>query len=290
MKPKLLFFLLVCVSTSVSSQENRLKLDTLSNEKERKFTFSVDLVTRYVWRGQCWGGDYFAVQPSIDYKITPKLTLGFWGTTNFKSEYFYPDGISGNKGYQEIDFYIYYKLTDFMEFQIWDYYWPSVSKVQGIDNGYFNYGKKGTKTVDAIVSFDFSKGYRYPFNATLSTLIAGNDFRYDSNGENPKQNFTTYLEVGYTFTLFENNKSVLLREIDIDPMVGVIVNNQAKYYTYSDYNKVSFVDLGLTVSKEFDLGYGIKMPVMLTYTHNAASKNTQLFGKNFFITTLTFKY
>lgn len=290
MKLKFFFFLIVCVSTSIFAQENELKADTLSAEKERKIKLSIDLVNRYVWRGQCWGGDYFAVQPSIDYKVTPKLTLGFWGTTNFKSDYFYPDGISENKGYQEIDLYVFYKITDFLEAQVWDYYWPSVSKVAGIDNGYFNYGKNGTKSVDAMLCFDFSKGYQYAFNATLSTLVAGNDFRYDSNGENPKQNFTTYLEVGYTFTLFENSKSVLLHEIDIDPMVGAIFNNQAKYYTYADYDKVSFIDLGLTLSKQFELGHGIKMPVMFTYTHNAASKNTELFGKNFLVTTLTFSY
>lgn len=281
---------MVCMSNSMSSQENELEKDTLNVPKERKFKFSIDLVSRYVWRGQCWGGDYLAVQPSIDYRINPKLTVGFWGSTNFRSDYFYGDGVSAYKGYQEIDFYIYYKITDFLEIQVWDYYWPSVRRVEGVDNNYFNYGRDGSKTIDAMLCFDFSEGYKYPFNATLSTLVAGNDFRYDSNGENPKQNYTTYLEVGYTFTLFENHKSKLLKGIDIDPMAGFIFNNKAEYYTFADYDKVSFVDLGVTVSKEFELGYDIKMPVMLTYTHNAASKNTQLFGRNFLIATLSFAY
>ena len=125
-------------------------------------------------RGQCWGGNYVAVQPSIEYAATSKLTLGFWATTNFKSDYFYPDGVSAYKGYQEIDFYLYYQLTDFLQFQLWDYYWPSVSKVEGVDNSYFNYGTNGSKTVDAILYFDFSEGYQYPFNATISTLVQGN--------------------------------------------------------------------------------------------------------------------
>jgi hypothetical protein len=42
-----------------------------------------------------------------------------------------------------------------------------------------------------MLVFDFSE-YDFPLNATLSTLVAGNDFRYDQNGENPKQNLTTY--------------------------------------------------------------------------------------------------
>ncbi|UPT70126.1 MAG: hypothetical protein M0D53_13500 [Flavobacterium sp. JAD_PAG50586_2] len=267
-----------------------MKTDTLGIINKKKIGLNLDIVSRYLWRGQCWGGNYIAVQPSVDYFVTPKLTVGFWGTTNFKNGYFSTDAVPENKGYQEIDLYVYYKLTDFLEFQIWDYYWPPVSKVDGVKNGYFNYGTNGTKSVDAMVCLDFSEGYKYPFNATLSTLVAGNDFRYDSNGENPKQNFTTYFEVGYTFTVFENHKSILLQDIDIDPMIGVIFNNKAEYYTYADYDKVSFVDLGLNVSKEFELGHGIKMPVMLTYTHNAASKNTEFYGKDFLVGCLSFKY
>lgn len=73
-------------------------------------------------------------------------------------------------------------------------------------------------------------------------------------------------------------------------MIGVVFNNKAEYYTYADYDKVSFVDLGLSASKEFELGYGIKMSVMLTYTHNAASGNTEFYGKNFVVGCLIFKY
>ena len=138
---------------------------------EKRLSLNLDITSRYLWRGQCWGGNYVAVQPSIEYAATSKLTLGFWATTNFKSDYFYPDGVSAYKGYQEIDFYLYYQLTDFLQFQLWDYYWPSVSKVEGVDNSYFNYGTNGSKTVDAILYFDFSEGYQYPFNATISTLV-----------------------------------------------------------------------------------------------------------------------
>ena len=195
MKFKLLFLHLIVISTSIFSQEYQLKTDTLNVEKEKKLSLKLDIVSRYLWRGQCWGGDYVAVQPTIEYKVTSKLTLGFWATTNFKNEYSYSDGTI-YKGYQETDFYASYKLNDFLQFQLWDYYWPSVEKAEGVNNSFFNYGKDGVKTVDAIWFFDFSEGYKYPFNATISTLIAGNDFRYDSNGENAKQNFTNQYSAG----------------------------------------------------------------------------------------------
>jgi hypothetical protein len=250
----------------------------------------LDITSRYLWRGQCWGGDYLAVQPTIEYKVTPKLTMGIWATTNFKNDNFYPDGVSAYKGYQEIDFYVYYQINDYLQFQVWDYYWPSVSKVEGVDNGFFNYSYDGSKTVDAVLYFDFSEGYKYPFNATISTLVAGNDFYYDSNGENPKQNFTTYLELGYTFNFFMNTPSKIFKNIEISPVLGTVLNNKAEYYTYADYDKVSFTNLGITVSKEIELSKGITMPITFNYTHNGASKNTDLFGKNFFIATLSFSY
>ena len=283
----LLFFGLVTIPSF--SQENVVVTDSIISE-EKKLSLNLDIVSRYLWRGQCWGGDYVAVQPAIEYAVTSKLTLGFWATTNFKSDYFYSDGVSAYKGYQEIDFYVTYQINDFLQFQFWDYYWPSVSSVEGIDNGFFNYGSDGSKTVDAMLYFDFSEGYKYPFNATISTLVAGNDFRYDSNGENLKQNFTTYLELGYTFSFFENNTSTTFQNIEISPVVGTVLNNKAEYYTYADYDKVSFTNIGITASNEFDLGKGITMPISLNYTHNGASKNTELFGKNFWVATLSFSY
>lgn len=65
-----------------------MKTDALSAEKERKLELNLDIVSRYLWHGQCWGDNYIAVQPSVDYFVTPKLTLGFGGTTNFKNGYF----------------------------------------------------------------------------------------------------------------------------------------------------------------------------------------------------------
>ena len=264
--------------------------DSSAVAKDKRLFLNLDIASRYLWRGQCWGGDYIAVQPTVEFSVSPKFTLGFWATTNFKRDYFYPDGVSAYKGYQEIDFYLYYQLTDFLQFQLWDYYWPSVSKVEGVNNNYFNYGPDGSKTVDAMLYFDFSEGYRYPFNATISTLIAGNDFRYDTNGENPKRNFTTYLELGYTLTFFENSYRKFLQEIEVSPVIGAVINNKAAYYTYADYNKVSWVNLGVSTTKTLSLGGDVTMPITLSYTHNGAVKNTEIFGKNFVVATLSLSY
>lgn len=286
MRAKLLL-LVFCISGSVYSQKNNSTPDSLNVENKEKFELSLDIVSRYLWRGQCWGGDYIAVQPEVTYEVVPNLVLGFWATTNFQNDYSYPDG-TPNKGYQEIDFSISYYFKDFLYINVADYYWPSVEKVPGVDNSFFNYGTNGVKTIDASINLNRTEGdFDYPFKATLSTLIAGNDFKYNSNGENPKQNFTTYLEAGYMFTFFK--KSGI--NICVTPVIGAVLNNKAEYYTYADYGKVSFCNMGIEVLKEFEIGEnGFKIPTSLNFIHNAASENTEVFGKNFLVGCLTFKY
>jgi hypothetical protein len=286
MRFKLLVFF-ICISNSLFSQE----VDSLSFEKEKKLELSLEILSRYIWRGQSWGGNYIAVQPSIEYEIVPDLTLGFWATTNFKGDYFYPDGVTASKGYQEIDFSVAYQISKVIECVVADYYWPTVIKVDSVDNSFFNYGKDGVKTIDLSLNFDFSEKYeKYPFMATISTLVAGNDYRYDSNGENPKQNFTTYLEIGYKSKFFKNSVIKEIQDIEFEPAVGVVLNNKAEYYSYADYDKPSLINIGIKATKEIDLGYGITMPVSLNYIHNAATKNTETFGKNFVVLGISFEY
>ncbi len=272
------------------SQSTTTPTDSITSETEKKWSATVDVFNRYLWRGQCWGGDYAVVQPTLEYAITPKLSVGLWGTSNGKFDYFYPDGETSYKGYQELDLYVKYQINDFMQVQVWDYYWPTVQKVSDIDNRFFNYGSDGVKTVDAMICFDFSEGYKYPFNATISTLVAGNDYRYDSNDEHPKQNFTTYLELGYSFTFFETSPNLILKNIELSPVIGAVLNNKAQYYTSGDYDKISFVNMGVKVSKGIDLGAGITMPLSLNYIHNGAQKNTETFGRNFLVGGISFSY
>ena len=269
-----------------SQQKQQLK-DTPDDEK--KLSLNVDVVNRYLWRGQCWGGNYPAIQPSVEYAVLPGLSLGFWGTTNFKTQYFYPDSENYYKGYQEIDFYVTYQINDFLQFQLWEYYWPSVSKVAGVSNKFFEFGSTSSQTIDAMLYFDFSEGYKYPFNATISTFIGGNDYRYDSD-ENPVRNYTTYLELGYTFNLFENSSCKKLHNITLEPAIGAVLNNKAEYYSFADYDKPSLVNLSMKAAKEFDLGNGIAMPVSLNYIHNAATKNIEFFGSNFVVAGISFGY
>lgn len=97
--------------------------------------------------------------------------------------------------------------------------------------------------------------------------------------------------MGYTFTLFEDQGMEQLRYIEVSPTIGAVLNNQAAYYNFADYDKVSVCNMGIDLGKEFELGKTeIKIPVHVTYTYNAATKNTEVFGKNFVVASLSFSY
>jgi len=290
MKRRFLALLFLFLILDSFAQKEEIATDTIA-VKEKKWEIALELYSRYIWRGQSWGGDYAVVQPAFTYNVSESWSIGVWATTNFKKDYFYSDGLTPNRGYHEIDFGVTYQINDFMNIQIWDYYWPTLQKLEGTDNRYFNYGPSSVKTVDATMSFDFSEGYRYPFNATISTLIAGNDYRYNRNDDNPIQNFTTYIGIGYTFEnvlhgLFGNISDY----ITIETEVGAVLNNQAEYYTYADYDKISLVNLTAKANREFTLDKGVTMPLSLSFTHNASDKNTEAFGRNFLIAGIAFSY
>jgi hypothetical protein len=286
MKPHFSALLLFLSFTAFAQQTNPIT-DSMATD-EKKLTITVDIVSRYIWRGQGWGGNFPAFQPSVNYAITDKWSIGAWATTNFKKDYFYRDGVTPNKGYQEVDLGVSYAPKDFLTIEIWDYYWPAFQKMEGVDRDYFNYGPDGVKTVEAALLFDFSE-YRYRFNATVSTFVAGNDYRYDDNGENPKQNFTTYIEAGYTFEdVLAGISKKTFKDISISPTIGAVLNNQAEYYTSGDYDRVSFVNLALVASREFDLGKGLTMPLALSFIHNAAKANVE--RRDFLTVSVSFSY
>ena len=87
------------------------------------------------------------------------------------------DGITP-EGYQEFNIYATYFVNDNFSIKLSDYYYPSLDNEEETNNKFFNYGEDAVKAIDLNLNFDFSEIW-LPFNVSLSTLIAGNDFKYD---------------------------------------------------------------------------------------------------------------
>lgn len=281
MKIKVFLIFLFTLASSFTFAQETVK-DTTATAESLKGTWdlNLDLASLYVWRGQSWGGNYPVTQLYGTYNLSDKWSVGLWATHNYKKEYYDENGTT--KGYQEIDFILNYTVNDFMTISLQDYYWPSTNFQEGVSNSIFDYGNTSSQTVDLMFIFDFTeKGL--PLLFTSSTFLAGNDFRYkDEFDENGKQNFTTYMELCY-------NLDAPLG-IGLTPVVGVVLNNKARYYSYADYDKLSLVNLGCKVSKEIKLSENIVMPIWINYTYNAADarENLGLLGRQFLIAGITF--
>jgi hypothetical protein len=281
MKKSFLIFAFALTSSLTFAQEV-VKKTTVADDESVKGTWDVnlDLASRYIWRGQSWGGNYPVAQLYGAYNLSNKWSLGLWTTHNFKKEYYDENGTT--KGYQEIDFIVNYAVNDFLIISLQDYYWPSTDRQEGVSNNFFNYGNDSSQTIDLMFMFNFTER-GLPLWFTSSTFIAGNDFKYkDDFDEKGEQNYTTYMELGYDIKAPFG--------VSIVPFFGLVLNNKARYYNYADYDKPSFVNLGCKVSKEFKLSESVVMPVWLNYTYNAADamENLQPLGHQFLVAGVTF--
>lgn len=277
MKKVILFAMLVM--SSFAFAQTPTADSTATESVKGTWDLNLDLASRYIWRGQSWGGNYPVAQLYGNYNITERLSVGFWGTHNFKKEYYDSNGTT--KGYQEIDFIVNYAVNDFLTISAQQYYWPSTDRQDGVSNKFFDWGNTSSNTLDLMFMFDFS-AFDVPLWFTSSTLLAGNDYRYKNAADTKgKQNFTTYMEVGYNFEAPYG--------IGVSPVVGAVLNNQAQYYSYGDYNKPSFVNLGCRVTKEIKLSDRLVMPVWLNYTYNAANakENLEPFGPSLLVAGVT---
>ena len=281
MKKSFLIFAFALTSSLTFAQEI-VKGTTAADDESVKGTWDVnlDLASRYIWRGQSWGGNYPVAQLYGAYNLSNKWSLGLWTTHNFKKEYYDENGTT--KGYQELDFILNYAVNDFLTISLQDYYWPSTDRQEGVSNNFFNYGNDSSQTIDLMFMFNFTER-GLPLWFTSSTFIAGNDFKYkDEFDEKGKQNYTTYMELGYDINAPFG--------VSLVPFFGLVLNNKARYYNYADYDKPSFVNLGCKVSKEFKLSESVVMPVWLNYTYNAADamENLQPLGHQFLVAGVNF--
>jgi len=281
MKKSFLIFAFALTSSLTFAQE-AVKGIMAADDESVKGTWDInlDLASRYIWRGQSWGGNYPVAQLYGAYNLSNKWSLGLWTTHNFKKEYYDENGTT--KGYQEIDFIVNYAVNDILTISLQDYYWPSTDRQEGVSNNFFNYGNDSSQTIDLMFMFNFTER-GLPLWFTSSTFIAGNDFKYkDEFDEKGKQNYTTYMELGYDIKAPFG--------VSLAPFFGLVLNNKAEYYSYADYDKPSFVNLGCKVSKEFKLSESVVMPVWLNYTYNAADamENLQPLGHQFLVAGVTF--
>lgn len=119
-------------------------------------TANVDLVSRYIWRGQEYG-QAPSIQPGLS-ATWKDFTFGAWGAYKFTGA-----------GTQETDLYLS-KSFGPLTFALWDYW--SFSDTSSMD--YFDYKQKTTShSLEAQVML--SGGEKLPFNLLASYFFYGAD-------------------------------------------------------------------------------------------------------------------
>jgi hypothetical protein len=249
MKKVVIILALVLTSTMTFAQDAPPDAAPVADAPASKFAAAVDIVYPYLWRGIALNSlGKVAVQPYISYAATDKLTLGVWGSTNFTSE-----ATPNNYSYNEFDWYVSYQVTPIVKVMVSDYYYDSPA----YRGSYFNYDETSTQAIDASVLLNFSdKGI--PLDFQWNTLVAGNDFKYNTNGDKSR-NFSSYSEIGYTFSCKKTGINYRL-------FAGAVVNSVTSAYYLMDGFK--FSNVGLNASKVVKISEIFSLPVFVRYTYN----------------------
>lgn len=183
------------------------------------FSASLELTTKYMWRGIEYG-----TAPTV----FPMIGYCYKGFNAFAM-----GGYAVNGSHQEVDLGVSYTANEF-SFGVSDYYYPSAV---GEKDGYFKLSNRNTgHWVEAYASWN---GKKIPLWVTVSTYVFGAD-----KNEDGKQMYSAYAEVGYTHSFNDNNSLSLCVGANLNKSFYTeyqsgfnVVNINAKYSTAFKFGK-----------------------------------------------------
>lgn len=151
--------------------------ETATAKHKVKFSGGADLVSGYIWRGSFNAGA--SIQPTLEMNVAG-FTIGAWGNVDF-----------GGNGKKEVDLSARYSIKGFTV-GVTDYWWAGEGALK-----YFEYQKgKTAHLFEANLSYVLPIE-KFPLTISWNTVFAGADLN-----ENGKNNYSTYIEISYPFTLF----------------------------------------------------------------------------------------
>ncbi len=195
------------------------------------FSASLELSTKYMWRGIEYG-----TAPTV----FPMIGYGYKGVNAFAM-----GAYAINGSHQEVDLGVSYTIGDFT-IGVSDYYYPSSV---GEKDEYFKLSNRSTgHWVEACAMWN---GTKIPLWVTVSCYIFGAD-----KNEEGKQMYSSYAEVGYTYSFNDNNSMALC--------IGANLNKSF----YTDYQSgFNVVNINAKYNTAFKFG-NYKLPVSASYILN----------------------
>jgi hypothetical protein len=243
-------------------------------ESDFDYGVSMDLTSRYVWRGQALGGVAPNIQPGT-YFAWKGLEVGAWGSYSLSQD-----------PYAELDLYLSYTFWKERFTVIFtDYSFPSIES----DFNYFDYKNNhvlelgfsynGEEKVPIQVSF-----YANLFGADAKKmeLVNGTQHEYQPTDKNV---YSMYGEIAYNPTWEKLG-------VDFSVFVGMSLNG-TKYedfeladdftpiYTWQPagfYGNKGFgvVNLGFSATKKFEINKKLSIPISTSLIFNPVAKKAYL--------------
>ncbi|MBK7212358.1 MAG: hypothetical protein IPH88_03460 [Bacteroidales bacterium] len=245
------FPMLMVIILSASTQVARAQEEV----SKVKLDISADFMSRYIWRGLNLGGSSPSIQPGIDLTIG-NFAVGAWGAYSF----------SHAITRQEADLYASYTIADLFNIAVTDYYLPYEDTL----NKYFNYKKDQTGHL-----FEISAKFLGTEKLPLSLLVATNVYGADAVRENGDIQYSTYLELGYSFTVAETPCSAYLGFTPTKPDTD---KGETGFYGEGP----GVINLGVTAAKEIKITDKYSLPVNASLITNPQAENIFLvFGISF---------
>ncbi|OQY03779.1 MAG: hypothetical protein B6I20_04350 [Bacteroidetes bacterium 4572_117] len=205
-------------------------------EPDSKISVSASMVSSYIWRGGLVSATP-NIQPSVSMAMGD-FSFGFLGSTDL--------AFNADTAYKEIDFFVTYSTSGFSA-TFYDYFWHPDAK-------YFNYKNESTGHVFELEFAYENEGI--PFKISTATMFYGDDKKhfYDNDETDlNKSNFSTYVELGYTFTLGNNSVYTFL---GLSPFTGMYGND------------FSVINLGFSANRDIKITDKFTLPVFVTIAAN----------------------
>ncbi|MBO7463848.1 MAG: hypothetical protein J6T96_14770 [Bacteroidales bacterium] len=198
----------------------------IEDDSDNGFHFTMDFVTKNVWRGGFVSSAAF--EPELSYSIGG-LRVGTWAASPFNMN---------TDPYNELDFFIEYNFGGGFGMQVYDYCW-TLEDENG--NPVFNYfgPYKDNHFLEVGLIYDWSEVCdNLPMSFNINTIVAGANRK-----ANDKQGYTTYMELALEPSL---------KNLDMYLAVGAAIEDEESLM-FSRKGGFNVVNLDFGLSHDFNI-------------------------------------
>ena len=217
-------------------------------EKSRgvRIVFGSDLVSSYIWRGFYNAGA--SIQPTLGMSAG-NFSLTVWGSKEISDLH------------KEIDITAAYSFGR-VSVSVADYWWEGDKFWEKEDNSsakYFNLDNHDTKhRLEAGISWTISE--RFPLSVAWNTMFWG----ADKDARDGKQNYSSYVELNYPFTV---------RQINLTATLGFTPYESRNMYGTGGFD---VCNIALSAAKEIRISKRFSLPVFSRVILNPAAQDAHV--------------